>query len=208
MESLEAEEFQPMGMAPTGHELRRTFADTLGPVASREGAVIQKEPEQIQVTLPQVPAEKEIAPQATVEVLDQGTASGRFVHRSDNGIQYAVKLPRQLPIQPVAALPVSLRSIGFTLEQADGPDLKVRNLELLGDLGQFRIKHPGKPQQSLALPFEGDAHWANSGRIQKLPLFQFSHDEVEEFASVSKAGTCKGQDVPFQPAAQGLDILG
>jgi hypothetical protein len=93
-------------MAPPGHEFGRTFADALGAFTSREGAVIQEEAKQVQIPLPQVPPEKEIAPQATIEVLGQGTAAGCLVHSRDDGLQHRVEFPPELSIQVVAALPV------------------------------------------------------------------------------------------------------
>ena len=59
-EQLEAKQFQPMRMWLPGHEFGGTFTPTLGPLASREGAVIQEETEQIQIPLAQLSAEKEV----------------------------------------------------------------------------------------------------------------------------------------------------
>jgi len=69
--------------------------------------VVEEQPEQIQIALAQVPPKKEIAPQAAIEVFDQGTASGRIVHRLDNGSQHVVmEFPPELPVQLVAPPPI------------------------------------------------------------------------------------------------------
>ena len=92
-ESLEAEQFQPMRMLLPGHNLRGAFAHALGPLASREGAVIQEEAEQVQIPFAQLAAEKEVIAEAPVEVLDQGTAPMGFVHRVGDGIQNIMENP-------------------------------------------------------------------------------------------------------------------
>ncbi|MCX7114181.1 MAG: hypothetical protein NTX45_29750 [Proteobacteria bacterium] len=60
VESLKAEQFQPMRMLLPGHEFRRAFAHALGVLASCEGAVIQEEAQQIQIPLAQMAAEEEV----------------------------------------------------------------------------------------------------------------------------------------------------
>ncbi len=89
--------------------------------------------------------------------------------------------------------------------QADGPDLMFRDIKAQCNRRELAVKHLGEAQQLVALPLEGDADF---GRIQMLPLGQFVDDEVEEFAPVIKAGAGQRQDLPFQPADQGFDILG
>ena len=94
------------------------------------------------------------------------------------------------------------------MQQTDGSDVKLRNLEVLSDLGQLRIEHPGKAQQVLALPGQGEAHRANPGGRQGLPPLQFGHDEVEELAPVLEMGAGLGEHVPVQPADQDLHLAG
>ena len=91
-----------------GHEFHRPFACTFWPFASHEDTVVQEEAQQIQITLTQVTTQEEVVAQAAIEVFDQGTAPVGFIHRIDNSPQYRMELPRQLPIQLIAALPVGL----------------------------------------------------------------------------------------------------
>ena len=84
----------------------------------------------------------------------------------------------------------------------------VRNLKALGNLFEFIVKHLGKAKQIVALPRKGDAHGANSGGIKVFTMFQFGDDEIEKFTAGLKTKSRQRQDVPFQPAEQGFDILG
>ena len=78
-------------------------------------------------------------------------------------------------------------------------------IEFLSCNERYKQRYPNIP---VALPLEGDADGADFGGVKVLPLFQFVDDEVEKFAPVTMARVCQRQDVPFQPADQGFDILG
>ena len=97
-----------MRMWFSGQEFCRAFAYTFRPFASHEDTVVQEEAQQIQITLTQVTAQKEVVTQTAIEVFDQGTTPVGFIHRIDNSPQYRMELPLQLPIQLIAALPVGM----------------------------------------------------------------------------------------------------
>jgi hypothetical protein len=57
----EPQEFEPVRMALSGHQFLRAFADPLGTLAAKEGAVIEEELQQIEIRRAQLAAEEEIA---------------------------------------------------------------------------------------------------------------------------------------------------
>ncbi|HUT12768.1 MAG TPA: hypothetical protein VMY42_19890 [Thermoguttaceae bacterium] len=65
-------------MGAAVEQFRRTLADSLGPFAPQEAAVVGEELEQGQVIRSQVAAEEEVVAQPAVEVLDQRTGADRL----------------------------------------------------------------------------------------------------------------------------------
>ena len=97
-----------MRMRLFGQEFHRAFTNAFRPIASHKDAVVQEETQQLQITLPQISAQKEVVAQAAIEIFHQGTAAVGFIHCIDNSPQYRMKLPRELPIQLITTRPVSL----------------------------------------------------------------------------------------------------
>src|ERR1019366_6524318 len=64
-------------MAWAGQQLGRAFAGSFGALASWETAVVQEELQQSQVVSAQMAPQEEVAPQAAVDILDQGTGPHR-----------------------------------------------------------------------------------------------------------------------------------
>ncbi len=62
-------------MGLTGQQLGGGFATALGFFAACKGLMVEKEPQQIQISRPDLTAQEEIVAQATVEILDQGTGT-------------------------------------------------------------------------------------------------------------------------------------
>ena len=58
-------------MALAGHQLARALVLALGVPASHKAAVIQEEPQQVEVSAAEVPAQGEVGAQPRVEVLHQ-----------------------------------------------------------------------------------------------------------------------------------------
>ncbi len=82
----------------------------------------------------------------------------------------------KLSVQVVAALPVGQRGLAFTLRQANGPDLVVRDPKVLSNPGELAIENLGKARQTPALPSWSGAHGTNSGRIEVRPPFQIGNN--------------------------------
>ena len=61
MESRVAEELQPVRMRLPRQELGRTFAHSFGPVTAEETPVVQKEPQQVQVSVADLATQEEVA---------------------------------------------------------------------------------------------------------------------------------------------------
>ena len=95
-----------MRMGSPGHQFSGALADALGALALREGAVIEEEAEQVQITLAQLPAEEEVISEAAVEVLDEGTATRGSLQGRGDGYQHPVEAAAEQAIQEVTALPI------------------------------------------------------------------------------------------------------
>jgi hypothetical protein len=65
----QAEQGQPVRVASAGHQLPRALASALLVPAAQEAAVVQKEPQQLEVGAAEVPAQGEVAAQPRVQVL-------------------------------------------------------------------------------------------------------------------------------------------
>ena len=64
-------EREPMEMVSTGHQLGRTFTDSLQDPAAHKAAVIQEELQKVQVRAAELAAQREVVAQPRVQVLDQ-----------------------------------------------------------------------------------------------------------------------------------------
>src|SRR3982751_5543977 len=73
----QAQQGEPVWMALTGHQLPRALALALGVPAAHEAAVVQEEPQQVQVRAAQVAAQGEVGAQPRVEVLHERAAAWR-----------------------------------------------------------------------------------------------------------------------------------
>jgi hypothetical protein len=71
---------QPMRMALAGHHFAGAFAVALGAPAAHEAPVVEEEPEQVEVRVAEVAAQREIGAQPRVEVLHQRTAARCLRH--------------------------------------------------------------------------------------------------------------------------------
>ena len=60
-----------MEMVSTGHQLGRTFTDSLRDSAAHKAAVVQEELQQVQVRAAELAAQREVVAQPRVQVLDQ-----------------------------------------------------------------------------------------------------------------------------------------
>ena len=74
-----------MRVGYASEHLGRGSPNTLGAFAPQKTPMVKEELKQSEVVSPEVAAEKEIAPQATVEILDQGTGSNRPRPQLANG---------------------------------------------------------------------------------------------------------------------------
>jgi len=81
LESLEAQQFQPVRMRAARQEFCRASAHPFGTLAAWKPAVVQVEPQEFQVVVADLPTQEEVRPQAAVEVLDQRTGPGRSPRR-------------------------------------------------------------------------------------------------------------------------------
>ena len=71
LSSGKAQEFEPVRMVLSGHQFFWAFADTLGTVTAKEGAVIEEELQQVEIRCAQLTAEEKIVAQPRVEVFDE-----------------------------------------------------------------------------------------------------------------------------------------
>ena len=95
-----------MRMVLTGHQLGRTFTDSLRDPAAQKTAVVQEELQQFQVRAAELAPQREVVAQSRVQVLDQGAASGRLCHGQRHGVEDGVELAAHPGAQAVPALPV------------------------------------------------------------------------------------------------------
>src|SRR6202043_853904 len=88
-ESRVSEQLQPMCMALGVQQFGRAFVDAFGVFTTQIAAMVEEELQQRQVIVAEVTAQKEVAAQAAVEVLDQRTGpdgtAAYFVPRPAGG---------------------------------------------------------------------------------------------------------------------------
>ena len=72
-EALKAEHLQPVRMVLTGEQLCRCFAAAFRLGAAQIRVMVEEKAQQLQIGRADVTAQEEVAAQAAVEVLDQGT---------------------------------------------------------------------------------------------------------------------------------------
>jgi hypothetical protein len=58
LKPCEAQEFEPVRMALSGHQFFWAFADTFGTVTAKEGAVIEEELQQVEIRCAQLTEKK------------------------------------------------------------------------------------------------------------------------------------------------------
>ena len=95
-----------MRMVLTGHQLCRTFTDSLRDPAAQKTAVVQEELQQFQVRAAELAPQREVVAQSRVQVLDQGAATGRLCHGQRHGVEDGVELAAHPGAQAIPALPV------------------------------------------------------------------------------------------------------
>jgi len=83
-------------MAVAGHQLARALALALGVPAVQEAAVIEEEPQQVQVRSAEVTAQSEVGAQPRVEVFHQRAAARRVRHGVAHGVEQGVELAPDL----------------------------------------------------------------------------------------------------------------
>ena len=81
-----------MRVVLTSHQLGRTFTDSLRDPAAQKTAVVQEEPQQVQVRAAELAAQREVVAQSRVQVLDQGAASGRLCQGQGHCVEDGVEL--------------------------------------------------------------------------------------------------------------------
>src|SRR5579859_6892519 len=94
-------------MGLTAQQFGGAFVDALGVLTAQEAAVVEKELKQSQVVGPQVAAQKEIAPQAAVEVLDDGTGTNGVPSQIVHGYAQRIVTAAQLAMQSRVLLPTA-----------------------------------------------------------------------------------------------------
>ncbi len=154
-------------MALAGHQFPRALALAFGTSAAQEAAVVQEEPQQIQIRAAQVAAQGEAGAQPRVQVLHQRAAVRGVRHGPAHGGEERVELAPSLRAKPVPPLPVCGRDGGrispaYAVQQAGlaheglGDGVGVR------DAGQLGIAHAGEGEQGVALVLQRDAHRADA----------------------------------------------
>ena len=95
-----------MGVLSAGHQLGRTFTDSLRDPAAQEAAMVQEELQQFQVRAAELAAQREVVAQPRVQVLDQGARAWCLRHGLCHGVEDGMELTAHPGAQPVPALPV------------------------------------------------------------------------------------------------------
>src|SRR3990170_1020901 len=147
MEPLQAQKLQPVGMALAAQQFRRALADPVGALAPQEAAVIEEEPQQVQVVVANLPTKEEVVPQAAVEVFDDRAGPGRIGHDRPNRFPQGVELTAQALAQGALALPmdraVEVEPLQFThlLDPAPG------NLPARRQIAEALLQDAGKGEE-------------------------------------------------------------
>src|SRR5471030_1245602 len=88
----QAEQREPMRVALSGHQLGRTLANTLGAPAAQEAAMIQEEPQQIQIRIAQLAAQREVVAESGIDIFDQRALARYLCHGLRHGIEDGMEL--------------------------------------------------------------------------------------------------------------------
>ena len=109
-----------------------------------EGMVIEEEAQQIQVTRPELTAQKEIAPQPAIEVLDQGTRPMEVVGELDDRGLDAMELSPELSMKAGRLRPIRLGCWRKALQCKQFSHRDQRDVVLNGDGFEALIEACGK----------------------------------------------------------------
>ena len=130
-----------MRMGVPCHELSWAFADSLGTTATREGPVVEKELQKVQVRFAQLAAQEEIIAQSRVEIFDERTCPWNFRHSLDYSGNNAMEFITELRVELIPPLPVGSRGRRFPLQKADASNQVDRYFPRLCDGFQLLIQH-------------------------------------------------------------------
>lgn len=106
--------------------------------------------------------QKEVIPQAAVEILDNGAGTRRLGQCLTDGCFNAVEFISQLFAQPCLLLPISRKVLVQILEFANGMYQKQWDIESGGDLSEPFIENTNKCKKIIAVIFQHVANWANA----------------------------------------------
>jgi hypothetical protein len=127
----ETHEFEPVRMFVPVHQFLWIFANAFRSAAAKEGAVIEKELQQVEVRRAQLATQEEIIVQPRVEIFDKGTGAWNVFHRIEHGVGDAMKFVGKIFVQLMPTLPVGIRRWPLSLQQADFPNQIERYLAAL-----------------------------------------------------------------------------
>ncbi len=136
--------------------------------AAHEAAVVQEEPQQVQVRAAEVTAQGAVGAQPRVEVLHQRAAARGVRHGTAHGSEQGVELAPDLRSQPAPPLPICGRGAGQAVQHAGFPHQGLGDGVGLRDIGQFVIEHAGESEQVVALVLQRDAHRADASCVPGL----------------------------------------
>ena len=202
-----------MRMAVAGHQLPRALALALGMPAAHEAAVVQEEPQQVQVRAAEVPAQGEVGAQPRVEVLHQRAAARGVRHGPAHGREQDVELAPRLRSQSVPPLPIRGRGAGQAVQHAGFPHEGLGDGVGACDAGQLGVEHTGEGEQVVALVLQRHAHRADASWVLELAGCEFHDDEVEQLSPGSAIPSflsnawvaAVGLDCVAAPAHDGLE---
>ncbi len=175
----QAQQGQPVRMALTRHQLLRALALALGTPAAHKAAVVQEEPQQVQVRATEVAAQREVAAQPRVQVFHERAAARCIRHGPAQGREQGVEPAPRLRASSVPPLPVCGRGGVQAVQHAGFTHQGLGDAMGLRDVGQFRIEHAGEGEQVVALVLQRDTHRANASRVLGLAARQLFDNEVE-----------------------------
>ena len=135
-------------------EFRGAFADGLVAGAAHESMVVQEEPQEVEVLVPEMPAQEEVVSKAAVEVLYNRTRSWCIGHRIEDCGLDVVKRSSQLPAKLRLAFPVARLLLVQTMQLADRVNEIDGDVEPPGDVGQLPVEDCGEGEDVVALVLE------------------------------------------------------
>ena len=77
-EAFVAQQLQPVAMGLAEQQLGGALACPLRSIAAQEAAMVEEKAQQVQVVVADVATQEEVISQAAVEILDDGTGTGRL----------------------------------------------------------------------------------------------------------------------------------